>query len=160
MIVVDAHILAYKVLEDVRTISARRLFVQCGDWVSTSLWEPEFSNILAMPLRNGLWSVRQAVDALEEARSCLAQVSEPSSELVFELVQRHKITAYDAQYVALAMEMKVPLVTEDKELLRKFPGNAYSMESYWNAFGNRDLQEPAGDYRVSSKTRRVPRKKR
>jgi predicted nucleic acid-binding protein len=100
------------------------------------------------------------MNALRDARKFLAQEIEPSAETVFEIVREHKITAYDARYVALAMEMKVPLVTEDKELLKKFPGKAYSMDAYWSAFGNLDLQETAGDYRVSSKTRRAQRKKR
>jgi hypothetical protein len=51
------------------------------------------------------------------------------------------------------MELNVPLVTEDRELLKKFPGKAYSMETYWNAFGNRDLQETAGKYEVSQNRR-------
>jgi predicted nucleic acid-binding protein len=160
MIVVDANVIAYRVLANDRTTLALRLFDMDGEWISTSLWEYEFSNILAMPLRNEAWNVQQAVNALRDARKFLARVMEPSTETVFEIVRRHKITAYDAQYVALAIELNVPLVTEDKELLKKFPGKAYSMETYWNAFGNRDLQEPAGDYRVASKARRVPRDKR
>jgi predicted nucleic acid-binding protein len=151
MIVVDANIIAYRVLVNDRMPVAMRLFDMDREWVSTSLWEAEFSNILAMSLRNGSWTVAQAVDALEEAGKCLAQELEPPAETVFKLVQEHKITAYDAQYVALAMELKVPLVTEDRELLRKFPGMAYSMEGYWNAFGNRGLQEPAWKYVVPGK---------
>lgn len=160
MIVVDANVIAYRVLANDRTTLALRLFDMDGEWISTSLWEYEFSNILAMPLRNEAWNVQQAVNALRDARKFLARVMEPSTETVFEIVRRHKITAYDAQYVALAIELNVPLVTEDKELLKKFPGKAYSMETYWNAFGNRDLQEPAREYRVSSKQKSVSRKKR
>jgi predicted nucleic acid-binding protein len=159
MIVVDANIIAYRVLANDRTASAMRLFDMDGEWISTSLWEYEFSNILAMPLRNELWNVQQALNALRDARKFLAQVMEPSTETVFEIVRRHKITAYDATYVALVIELNVPLVTEDKELLKKFPGKTYSMETYWNAFGNRDLQEPAREYRVSSKQKSVSRKK-
>ena len=37
------------------------------------------------------------------------------------LAAEHQISAYDAQYVALALAHKLPLISEDRALQRKFP---------------------------------------
>jgi predicted nucleic acid-binding protein len=43
MIVVDANIIAYRVLANDRATSAMRLFDIDGEWISPSLWEYEFN---------------------------------------------------------------------------------------------------------------------
>ena len=53
-----------------------------------------------------------------------------SSERVFELVVQSKCTAYDCEYVALAEELGVPLVTADKQLLKAFPKIAVSLAGF------------------------------
>ena len=40
------------------------------------------------------------------------------------------ISAYDAEYATLAMHHGVPLITEDQQLLAKFPDQAYSLRDY------------------------------
>ena len=44
-------------------------------------------------------------------------------ELSAQLSVRENVTVYDACYVALAIRLKTKLITEDKELLDKFPAN-------------------------------------
>jgi predicted nucleic acid-binding protein len=44
-----------------------------------------------------------------------------SSSLVLELVGASKCTSYDCEYVALAREMNLPLVTFDKQVVGQFP---------------------------------------
>jgi len=160
LIIVDTNVLAYTLIRGVATPWAEKLRGVDPRWAAPSLWTYEFENIVAAYLRRDEWDEARAIAALGNAVSLLSVVRDPSPETVFGLVRKHKITAYDAQYVALAIELNVPLVTEDKELLKKFPGKAYSMETYWNAFGNHDLQEPAREYRVSSKQKKASRKKR
>ena len=43
---------------------------------------------------------------------------------ILDLVSAYGITGYDAQFVALAIELDCSLYTQDKELLRKFPAIA------------------------------------
>ena len=45
-------------------------------------------------------------------------------ELSVQLSVREDITVYDACYVALAKRLKTRLVTEDKDLLKKFPADS------------------------------------
>jgi predicted nucleic acid-binding protein len=42
----------------------------------------------------------------------------------------HSISAYDAQFVVLAMALKVPLVTEDRRLRAAVHSVAVSVEEY------------------------------
>jgi predicted nucleic acid-binding protein len=53
-----------------------------------------------------------------------------SSEKVFELAMRSKCTAYACEYVALAEELGVPLVTADRRILKAFPRIALSLEQF------------------------------
>ena len=49
------------------------------------------------------------------------------NDVVFDLVSKSNCTSYDCEFVALASALDVPLVTEDKALLRSFPGRCLSL---------------------------------
>ena len=46
------------------------------------------------------------------------------------LASSHKITAYDAEFVVLARELGVPLITLDKSLQKAFPKIATLPEKF------------------------------
>jgi len=52
------------------------------------------------------------------------------SEKIFRLVEKSKCSAYDCEFVALALELRVPLITSDKQILREFPKTAVSPEAF------------------------------
>jgi len=49
---------------------------------------------------------------------------------VLDLVASSTCTAYDCEFVALARELAVPLVTTDKQILRDFPAIARPLAGY------------------------------
>ena len=53
-----------------------------------------------------------------------------SSEKILEFVVQSKCTAYDCEFVALAMDLEVPLVTTDRQVLKAFPKIAVSLEKF------------------------------
>jgi predicted nucleic acid-binding protein len=55
-----------------------------------------------------------------------------SSTLVLELVAASKCTSYDCEYVALAKEMNLTLVTFDKQVVGAFPGTAVFPQDFVN----------------------------
>jgi predicted nucleic acid-binding protein len=50
--------------------------------------------------------------------------------LVLDVVESSTLTAYDAEFVALAGALSVPLVTADKVVLKAFPDRALTMEAF------------------------------
>ncbi len=52
---------------------------------------------------------------------------EVGSRRVLELVRDSGCTAYDCEFVALAMQLGVELVTMDRQILRGFPKHAVSL---------------------------------
>ena len=53
-----------------------------------------------------------------------------ADQLVLDVVEGSTLTAYDAEFVALASALSVPLVTADKALLKAFRNRALTMEAF------------------------------
>jgi predicted nucleic acid-binding protein len=47
---------------------------------------------------------------------------------LFAVTERHPLSAGDAEFVALAEILGVPLVTEDRAILKCWPGRALSLD--------------------------------
>ncbi len=122
MIVVDSNVVAYLYLPGDHTAKAEALLRRDGDWAAPLLWRSEFRNILAGYLRRKLLGFPHAQQLQEEAESLLAGAEyEVDSRLVLELVRDHDCSAYDCEFVAVAMTLGVKLVTMDAKLRRAFP---------------------------------------
>lgn len=121
MIVVDTYVLAYFYLPGEHTAVAEALFQKEADWAAPILWRSEFRNILAGYLRRKTISFAQAVSLQSEAESLLAgNEFEVESRTVLGLVLGSDCSAYDCEFIALAIKLDTRLVTMDKKLLRAF----------------------------------------
>lgn len=130
MIVVDSNVLAYLYLPGDYTAAADRLFTQDPDWAAPVLWRSEFRNILAGYVRRKALSFEQACSLQAEAESLLAGSEfEVDSRDVLELVRDSDCSAYDCEFVALAIRLDTTLATEDKKLLRGFPRHAVALSA-------------------------------
>jgi predicted nucleic acid-binding protein len=128
MIVVDSNVLAYLYLPGEHTPAAEALLELDPDWASPILWRSEFRNILAGYVRRKDISLEQAVSLQLEAESLLAGCEfEVESREVLELVRDSDCSAYDCEFIALAMKLNTKLFTMDKKLLRAFPNYALSI---------------------------------
>jgi len=86
------------------------------------LWRSEMRNALGGAIRHGRLDARSARQAQTSAEDFVARNEmEPASEVVFDLVDASTCTAYDCEFVALALQLGVPLVTCDRQILRDFP---------------------------------------
>jgi predicted nucleic acid-binding protein len=122
VIVVDCNVIAYLYLPSQYTPAAEVLLERQSNWAAPVLWRSEFRNILTGFMRRGRLTFEQAYRVQRDAESLLEEgVYEVDSFSVLELVQASKCSAYDCEYVALAMALDVTLVTVDKQLLRTFP---------------------------------------
>ena len=128
MIVVDTNILAYLYLPGDHTAQAEALLEQGNPWAAPVLWRSEFRNILAGYMRRGTLSFDQACSLQLEAESLLSGHEYAiKSNQVLELVHSSDCSAYDCEFVALAMELGTKLVTMDRKLLKAFPKYAFDM---------------------------------
>ena len=128
MIVVDSNILAYLYLPGDRTAAAEALLEQDPEWAAPTLWRSEFRNILAGYMRRKAVTFDQACSLQREAESLLAGAEfavDPSA--VLELVRDSDCSAYDCEFIALAIKLNTKLVTVDKKLLREFPTRAIGL---------------------------------
>ncbi|MDF2464180.1 MAG: PilT protein domain protein [Ramlibacter sp.] len=128
MIVVDTNVLAYLYLPGEHTARAEALLEREPEWMAPVLWRSEFRNILAGYMRRGTLTFDQACNIQDEAESLLAGCEyEVDSRTVIELVRDSDCSAYDCEFVALAVKLDTKLVTMDKKLLRAFPRRAATL---------------------------------
>jgi predicted nucleic acid-binding protein len=128
VIVVDSNIIAYLYLPGDYTEKAEALLEHDADWAAPLLWRSEFRNILAGCMRRKTLTFETARDLQLEAESLLAGAEhEVDSRLVLELVRDSDCSAYDCEFVALAMTLGVKLVTMDAKLLKAFPKHALGL---------------------------------
>lgn len=83
-----------------------------------ALWEAEFANVMAvLARRRALPRHRVAVILGQAARLGLQIDRQPvPPRALFEIAERHGISAYDAAYLELAARRSVPLATRDELL--------------------------------------------
>lgn len=128
MIVVDSTVLAYLYLPGEFTAVAEALLEHEPDWAAPVLWRSEFRNILAGYMRRGKLTFEQAHAFQSEAEDLLSGAEyEVDSRSVLELVRDSECSAYDCEFVGLAMKLGTKLVTTDGKVLRSFPGIAVAL---------------------------------
>jgi predicted nucleic acid-binding protein len=123
-------VLAYLYLPGEYTAAAETLLEQDPDWAAPILWRSEFRNILAGYLRRKAITFEQANSLQREAESLLEGAEfEVESLAVLELVRDSDCSAYDCEFIALAMKLDTTLITMDKKLLRAFPKRAIALSA-------------------------------
>lgn len=130
MIVADTNLIVYLFITGDQTSLAQKVLNKDPQWVVPPLWQSEFRNVLAAYIRRGM-GLKQANQILENASQTLEnrQVI-PSNDEILELVKNSNCTAYDCEFIALAKQLNIKLVTADKQLLQQFPDYATSMEEF------------------------------
>ncbi len=131
MIVVDSKIVAYLLIEGEKTSLARALWNKESNWWMPTLWIHEFLNILVTSERTGNLRLRTCQEILGRAQSLFETKSQQvDMAYTLSLAARYRLTAYDAQYLAVAQSMDTLLITEDRKLRQVVPQHARSMRSF------------------------------
>ena len=128
MTVVDSNVVAYLYLPGEYTAAAEALLERDPDWAAPLLWRSEFRNILAGYLRRQTLDFDQVCSLQNEAEGLLAGSEfEVDSQAVLALVRDSDCSAYDCEFVALAIRLDTKLVTMDRKLLKAFPTRAVAL---------------------------------
>jgi predicted nucleic acid-binding protein len=131
LIVADTNLIAYLLIRSDRSVVAEAVLEKDPVWSAPTLWRSEFRNVLALYLRQGHLTPADAEAYMQEAEALLeGQEYEVPSAPIFQLVLASGCSAYDCEFVQLARELAVPLVTSDQRILQAFPTVAVSMEQF------------------------------
>jgi len=133
MIIVDTNILIYLYIQGEHTSAVESLVTINCTWAAPLLWRSEFRNVLALYVRKKIISLQQALDIMAQAEFLMIENEyQPSSESVLDLVNISSCSAYDCEFVSLAKQFDVPLITQDKKILVEFPHYASQLGHYIN----------------------------
>jgi predicted nucleic acid-binding protein len=131
LIVVDTNLIAYLWISGEFTEKAEKLLQTDAHWLAPLLWRSEFRNVLTGYFRQGKLSLPEILEIIENAE---VQMRERellvSSHSVIKLVSESSCSAYDCEFVALASELELPLVTTDQQILNDFPDIAQSPDQF------------------------------
>jgi predicted nucleic acid-binding protein len=130
MIIADTNLIVYLFITGDQTPLAQEVLYKDPHWIVPPLWQSEFRNVLAAYIRRGM-ALPQAKQIMADALITfeIRQVI-PSSAKILDLISQSNCTAYDCEFIALAQQLGILLVTADKQLLNQFPDSAISLEDF------------------------------
>lgn len=112
MIVVDATVLAYYVIEGDFTATTVRVREKDPGWVAPELWRSELMNVLWTYVRRGDFDTDLALERFDLAEDLIGpRTYAVTAAEVLPLAVASGCTAYDSQYVALARRLSLRLVS-------------------------------------------------
>jgi predicted nucleic acid-binding protein len=131
MIVVDSNVIGYLFVKSEWSNLAEAALAKDPFWLSPQLWRSEFRNVLTLYIRKHVLTLDESQRLMEKALKLMAghEYAVVSSH-VLQLAAQSTCTAYDCEFVALARDLTVPLVTVDKQILSQFPDTAIALEKF------------------------------
>jgi predicted nucleic acid-binding protein len=119
--ILDASVAIGWVVAAQATPYSRRLRLRAKrePYHAPTLWRLEVVNAIRSLTRRGAMSLeagRTAVDILDRMQPVFHDTALPLPDLL-DLARRYNLTSYDACYLALALELKLPLACSDGPLL-------------------------------------------
>lgn len=131
MIIADANLIAYLLLKSEKSSLAEQVFARDAEWYAPILWRSEVRNIIVNYFRHELLALTEPQKVMEKAHALFVDREYfVTSEHVLELAASSRCTAYDCEYVALAQQFGIHLVTADTQLINAFPDIAISLEDF------------------------------
>jgi len=131
MIVADTNLIASLFLPTSATRTAEAVLEKDPDWTAPTLWRYEFKNVLATQVRFMGLPVDQAVAVFDEAGGVILEPEiEVEPRTILRLAEAQKLTAYDAEFLALALALGLKIVTLDRAVLRAAPNFAMSPDAF------------------------------
>jgi predicted nucleic acid-binding protein len=131
VIVVDTNLLVYLFVQGSRTNEAESVVAKDHVWAAPWLWRSEFRNCLVGLVRRGDVLLEDAIRVTEEAERWMeGREYTVRSQQVLRLAEQSGCSAYDCEFVAVAQDLGVPLVTADRQVLRAFPSSSIPVDKF------------------------------
>ncbi len=146
MIVADINTIVFFFLDTDKQQLANAVNARDPDWVAPPLWRSEFRNVLTNYLRRELLTLEEVLLIAGETEAAMVDREVPvASNRVLELAHQSTCSAYDCEFVALAVDLDVPLVTADRRLHKAFPETAVSLRAFVQSASNGDAEKLPDD---------------
>jgi len=131
MIVVDTNVIGYLFLSSERSLIVESVLRKDSEWAAPLIWRSELRNVLALYMRKNIITLEHAHRIMDSAMELLrGREYKVSSYEVLRLASESKCSAYDCEFIAVANDLKAPLITVDKQLLREFPSVSVSLNAF------------------------------
>lgn len=92
------------------------------EWIAPVLWKSEFRNVLALYFRKEIYDLPTILQIMEQAEALMTPNEfQVNSTQVLSFVKDSTCSAYDCEFIALADDAGVPLLTFDQKILTEFP---------------------------------------
>lgn len=118
MIVIDANVALAWILEEkerAEPAAALAYVAEHGALVPGN-FQSEIAHALLNALRRGFITEPDLSSALADILALPITAEFPDPHVIIAVGQKHKLTGYDAAYLALALQAELPLATVDKTL--------------------------------------------
>jgi predicted nucleic acid-binding protein len=131
VIVADANLVVYLFVTGPHTPESEAVLRRDPRWAVPLLWRSEIRNALVGLVRADSLAIEDAVGIMANAERLLAgtEYSVPSPQVLL-FAHASGCSAYDCEYVVLAENLGIPLVTTDRAVLRAFPERAISPRAF------------------------------
>lgn len=121
MIVVDTNVIASLWVPNDMDELAYKVLEKDPDWIAPLLWRSEFRNVMAIYLRADILALPVILQAIEEAEKLMdSKEFEVNSTQVLSLVSDSSCSSYDCEFVALADDLDLSIVSFDKKINNEF----------------------------------------
>ncbi len=131
MIVADTFVVFHLFNETDLTKVAQKVLKKDPIWILPTLWQEEYANVLSKLARienrasdEVIHHFSQTLESLHDSEVIVESIK------ALEISLEYKVSVYDAHFLSLAKDFNAPLVTEDKEILKKCPHIAVSMRHF------------------------------
>jgi predicted nucleic acid-binding protein len=121
LIVADANLIAALTVKTDAAALAFAVLTKDSEWMAPPIWESEFRNALIGMVRAGKINMKTVNAAFALAAESVETFS-VSTAAVLRLAEAYGLSAYDAEYAALAEWLDCQIVSFDDDLLK--PGLA------------------------------------
>lgn len=128
MLLVDTNVVAYLLIHGDHTEAAQELRKRDPDWRSEAFLLVEFTNVLASSIATKRMTLALAQSSLANATALLdGKLARMNHAVVLATASRHRVSACDARFLALAHQLGRRLVTEDARLRAAAPSLTQSL---------------------------------
>jgi len=133
MIAVDTSVIASLWVPNDMEELAYKILRKDPDWVAPLLWRSELRNVLALYLRKNISELSTVLLSMQEAEQLMeSNTYEVNSTQVLHLVHNSSSSSYDCEFVALADDLGIQLVSFDNQICREFSEIAVHPEKFVN----------------------------